>query len=352
MGFSSMVLGSLLVIVSVSWVANGDSLVPALVIFGDSVVDVGNNNNLYTLIKANFPPYGRDFVNHLPTGRFSNGKTAIDFTAENLGFPSYPPAYLSQEARDNNIILTGANFASAASGYYDGTAQLYAAIPLTQQLTYYREFQARVVDTVGRARANDLFASAIHLLSAGSSDFIQNYYISPLLNRAYTPDQFSDILMRSYSTFIQNLYGLGVRRIGVTSLPPTGCLPAAITLFGAGSNECITRLNQDAILFNSKLNSTSQSLVNRFPDLKLVVFDIYQPLLDMITRPAENGFFESRRACCGTGTVETSMLCNARSVGTCSNATAYVFWDGFHPTESANRVLAGNLLAQGISLIS
>lgn len=64
------------------------------------------------------------------------------------------------------------------------------------------------------------------------------------------------------------------------------------------------------------------------------------------------GFFESRKACCGTGTIETSLLCNARSVGTCSNATQYVFWDGFHPSEAANQLLAGALLEQGINLIS
>ena len=75
----------------------------------------------------------------------------------------------------------------------------------------------------------------------------------------------------------------------MTGLPPTGCLPAAITLFGAGSNQCVARLNQDAISFNKKLNSTSQSLQNKLPGLKLVVFDIYQPLLDVVTKPAENG---------------------------------------------------------------
>lgn len=73
----------------------------------------------------------------------------------------------------------------------------------------------------------------------------------------------------------------------MTTLPPLGCLPAAITLFGAGSNECIPRLNQDAVSFNNKLNTTSQGLVNRLPDLKLVVFDIYQPLLDLVTKPSE-----------------------------------------------------------------
>ena len=47
-----------------------------------------------------------------------------DCTAEYLGFTSYPPAYLSQEASGKNL-LTGVNLASAASGYYDPTAQLY-----------------------------------------------------------------------------------------------------------------------------------------------------------------------------------------------------------------------------------
>lgn len=74
----------------------------------------------------------------------------------------------------------------------------------------------------------------------------------------------------------------------MTSLPPTGCLPASITLFGAGSNQCVERLNRDAVSFNNKLKTVSQTLRN-LPGLKLVVFDIYQPLLDMITKPADNG---------------------------------------------------------------
>ncbi|EXB75952.1 GDSL esterase/lipase [Morus notabilis] len=353
MGISSkkLAFGFLIIVVVFPFsVVHGDPLVPGLMIFGDSVVDTGNNNYLYTLVKANFPPYGRDFVTHKPTGRFCNGKLATDFTAEYLGFTSYPPAYLSPEAKGKKL-LTGANFASGASGYYDRTAQLYRAISLTQQLNYYKAYQDKVVNMVGQAKANDLFSGAIHLLSAGSSDFVQNYYINPVLNRAYTVDQFSDILMSSYTNFVQTLYGLGARRIGVTNLPPLGCLPASVTLFGRGSNQCVDKLNNDATLFNKKLNSTTQNLRNLL-GLKLVVFDIYHPLLEMIRKPSDNGFFESRRACCGTGTLETSLLCNSGSIGTCSNATGYVFWDGFHPSESANEVLAGDLLEQGFDLIS
>ncbi|XP_073157884.1 GDSL esterase/lipase At5g03820-like [Henckelia pumila] len=348
MGFLSYMLCAILV---VSSLVHGDPLVPAFCIFGDSVVDAGNNNNLPTLIKANFLPYGRDFVMQEPTGRFCNGKLAADFTAEFLGFGSYPPAYLSEVAKGRNI-LSGVNFASAASGYYDNTAQLYQTMTLSQQLENYKEWQRNMVNLVGTDKANDTFSRGIHLLSAGTSDFIQNYYINPILNIVYTTEQFSNKLMNYYSSFIQNLYHLGARRIGVTSLPPTGCLPAAITLFGLGSNQCVARLNQDAVSFNNKLNATSQNLKARLPGLKLVVFDIYSPLMDMIEKPTDSGFFDARKACCGTGTIETSFLCNERSIGTCSNATQYLFWDGFHPSEAANQRLAQSLLQQGFDLIS
>ncbi|KAL5545976.1 hypothetical protein UlMin_005663 [Ulmus minor] len=350
MGISNIVLGSFSVIYLVFSVANGAPLVPALFIFGDSVVDVGNNNNLATILKANFPPYGRDFVTRKPTGRFCNGKLATDFTAENLGFTTYPPAYLSPEAKGDHL-LTGANFASGGSGYYEATSKQNRAISLTQQLNYYKEYQSKLVKMVGQVKANETFSGAIHILSAGNSDFVQKYYIDPILSTKYTPDQFSDLLMKSFSNFIQTLYGMGARRIGVTSLPPIGCLPAAMNIFGLGAKDCVERLNKDAISFNNKLNNTVQGL-KQLPGIKLVMFDIYNPLLNLIQKPNEKGFTQSRRSCCGTGLVETAVLCNSISIGTCSNATEYVFWDGFHPSQAANEVLAGDILTQGFALIS
>ncbi|ESW04359.1 hypothetical protein PHAVU_011G088700 [Phaseolus vulgaris] len=332
-------------------VINGQPLVPALFIFGDSVVDVGNNNHQITVIKANFPPYGRDYENHDPTGRFCNGKLATDFTAEVLGFTSSPPAYLNLNTKGNNL-LNGANFASASSGYYEPTAKLYNTIPLSQQLEYYKECQNKLVEAAGKSNASSIISDAIYLVSAGTSDFVQNYYINPLLNKFYTIDQFSDTILQSYSDFIQRLHSLGARRIGVTSLPPIGCLPGAITLFGFQSNECVASLNSDAINFNEKLNTTSRNLKNMLPGLNLVIFDIYQPLYNLVTKPSENGFFEARKACCGTGLIETSILCNRNSIGTCANASEYVFWDSFHPSEAANKLLADSLVAAGISLIS
>jgi hypothetical protein len=52
--------------------------ISAVFMFGDSLVDPGNNNNRITEAKANFPPYGQDFPGGKATGRFSNGKVPGD----------------------------------------------------------------------------------------------------------------------------------------------------------------------------------------------------------------------------------------------------------------------------------
>ncbi|KAL6992448.1 hypothetical protein U1Q18_010557, partial [Sarracenia purpurea var. burkii] len=58
---------------------NGKQNVTCLLVFGDSTVDPGNNNRLAAAPKANFPPYGRNFLTGRPTGRFSDGRLATDF---------------------------------------------------------------------------------------------------------------------------------------------------------------------------------------------------------------------------------------------------------------------------------
>jgi len=58
-------------------IAMGDPIAPCYFIFGDSLVDSGNNNRLTSLARANYFPYGIDFQ-YGPTGRFSNGKTTVD----------------------------------------------------------------------------------------------------------------------------------------------------------------------------------------------------------------------------------------------------------------------------------
>ena len=50
----------------------------AFFVFGDSLVDSGNNNYLVTSARADSPPYGIDYPTHRATGRFSNGLNIPD----------------------------------------------------------------------------------------------------------------------------------------------------------------------------------------------------------------------------------------------------------------------------------
>ncbi|WJX41008.1 hypothetical protein P8452_28428 [Trifolium repens] len=68
-------------------------------------------------------PYNIDFLGDhpSPTGRFSNGKTDIDFLGEMLGIPLLPPfTYIIEQNID---ISHGVNFALASSRILDETGR-------------------------------------------------------------------------------------------------------------------------------------------------------------------------------------------------------------------------------------
>lgn len=108
--------------------------VRGMIIFGDDIVDNGNNNGIVgSYIKSNYLPYGVDFP-YGPSGRFSNGKTIADCVADNLKLPYYPPPY-PDSSHQGVPLLKGVNFGSAGTGIFSITGSLiivsfYASIRL------------------------------------------------------------------------------------------------------------------------------------------------------------------------------------------------------------------------------
>ncbi|CAI0435131.1 unnamed protein product [Linum tenue] len=92
-------------------VSSGENT-PAVFVFGDSILDTGNNNYLPTLSKCNFPPYGRNFPGGKPTGRFTDGKVISDLIAGDLGIKDLLPPYLDPNLGAQDLS-TGVAFASA-----------------------------------------------------------------------------------------------------------------------------------------------------------------------------------------------------------------------------------------------
>ncbi|XP_048536081.1 GDSL esterase/lipase At2g42990-like isoform X2 [Triticum urartu] len=98
------------------------AVVPAVIVFGDSTVDTGNNNQIGTTLRSDFPPYGRDMPGGArATGRFGNGRLPPDFISEALGLPPLVPAYLDP-AYGIGDFARGVCFASAGTGVDNATA--------------------------------------------------------------------------------------------------------------------------------------------------------------------------------------------------------------------------------------
>uniref|UniRef100_A0A7N0V3V5 GDSL esterase/lipase EXL3 n=1 Tax=Kalanchoe fedtschenkoi TaxID=63787 RepID=A0A7N0V3V5_KALFE len=326
----------------------GNETIPAVLIFGDSIVDAGNNNNLKSAIKANFLPYGRDFEGGVPTGRFCNGRVPSDMIASELGIKDTVPAYLDPDLKPEDL-LTGVTFASGGAGYDPLTPTLVSVISLTQQLEYFKEYKTKLTKLVGENQTDYIVSKSLYLVVAGSDDIANTYFISRIRQFQYDVPTYTSFLADQASDYYKKLYDLGARRIGVFNAPPLGCLPSQRTLAGGLARNCAEDYNNAAQLYNSKLSSKINSLNKELPHVRIVYIDIYAPLLDLIESPDKYGFKIADKGCCGTGKIEVVVLCNQFSPFTCSDASSYVFWDSYHPTEEAYGTLLPTLVRKYVN---
>ena len=122
--------------------------IPAVIVFGDSSVDAGNNNFIPTIARSNFQPYGRDFAGGKATGRFSNGRIATDFISQAFGAKALIPAYLDPKYSISDFA-TGVTFASAATGYDNATSNVlvkYCSHDFSSSLIFTLFSSTRVVE--------------------------------------------------------------------------------------------------------------------------------------------------------------------------------------------------------------
>ncbi|KAL3519912.1 hypothetical protein ACH5RR_018061 [Cinchona calisaya] len=320
----------------------GMNSVSAVFVFGDSTADPGNNNYVTTTFKSDFPPYGRDFVNHIPTGRFTNGKLASDFIAKYLGIKEFVPPYLDPNLRIEEL-MSGVSFASAGSGFDPLTPQIGNVISMSKQLEYFKEYQSKVAAAIGQEKTKEVITNALFLVSAGTNDFVVNYFTIPIRRKNYTISAYTDFCLQNVQQFIQDLWDLGARRIGVVGLPPMGCLPLVITLYSDSAltkRGCIDTFSSIAQDFNQKLQIQLNATQIRLADngSRIAYLDVYGPLEEITSRGQKYDFEEVSSGCCGTGWLEASFLCNPKSYA-CPDASKYVFWDSIHPTEKSYSIV-------------
>jgi phospholipase/lecithinase/hemolysin len=319
-------------------------LFPAILIFGDSTVDTGNNNYpLPTIFRAEHFPYGMDLPDGKANGRFSNGKLISDIIATKLNIKEFIPPFLQPNLSDQDI-LTGVCFASAGAGYDDLTSLSTQAIRVSEQPNMFKSYIARLKGIVGDKKAMEIINNAFVVVSAGPNDFILNYYEIPSRRLEYPfISGYQDFILKRLENFVRELYSLGVRNVLVGGLPPMGCLPIHMTAkFRNIFRFCLEHHNKDSVLYNEKLQNLLPQIEASLPGSKFLYADVYNPMMEMIQNPSKYGFKETKRGCCGTGFLETSFMCNVFSP-VCQNRSEFMFFDSIHPSEATYNVI-GNLL--------
>ncbi|KFK40280.1 hypothetical protein AALP_AA3G354500 [Arabis alpina] len=253
--------------------------VPCYFVFGDSVFDNGNNNNLKTLVKVNHSPYGIGLTRG-PTGRFSDGRNIPDFFAELMGFSDSIPPFTGASLEQAH---TGLNYASGGGGLRDET-------PYTT-------------------------------------------------SRTFTYDQYADSLIRLYRSYLKSLYALGARNVAVFGVSKLGCTPRMIASHGGGLG-CATEVNKAVEVFNKNLKALVDEFNNKlnnkfnriYPDAKFTFVDLFsgQNLIAL-------GFKVTDKSCCTVAPGQEFCVANKP---VCTPREGYMFWDNVHSTEPANMVIA------------
>ncbi|KAK7285871.1 hypothetical protein RJT34_20654 [Clitoria ternatea] len=310
----------------------------AFFVFGDSLVDNGNNNYLLTTARADAYPYGIDYPTHRPTGRFSNGLNIPDLISEQIGSePTLP--YLSPQL-DGERLLVGANFASAGIGILNDTGiQFVNIIRISRQLQYFMQYQQRVSALIGEEETQRLVNQALFLITLGGNDFVNNYFLVPFSarSRQFALPDYVVYLISEYRKILVRLYELGARRVLVTGTGPLGCVPAELAQHSR-NGECAVELQRASDLFNPQLVQLVNQLNSEIGSVIFISANAFAMNMDFIGNPQAYGFVTSKVACCGQGPYNGIGLCTPAS-NLCPNRNIYAFWDPFHPSERANRLI-------------
>ncbi|PUZ50066.1 hypothetical protein GQ55_6G029800 [Panicum hallii var. hallii] len=333
----------------------------AMFSFGDSVAETGNicvvssssgNSTELEVLTCTHPPYGTTYFGR-PSCRWSDGRVVVDFIAQSLGLPLLPPSKSKGKdfRRGANMAITGAtamNFSFYQSlGIGD---PVWNHGSLYMQIQWFTELIPSLCGT--KQNCKEFLAKSLFLFGG----FGGNDYNIQLLELGLTPEQTmknTPIIVNATVNGIERLIALGAVHIVVPSILPTGCLPLFLALFVAGSSGesdfdqygCLKSYNRLTEHHNSMLREQVQILQRKYKSTRIMYADYYSQVYKMVQQPQKFGFSNPFEACCGAGggkyNFDVAARCGMPGATTaCRDPSARLSWDGVHPTEAANKMIA------------
>ncbi|CAN6441367.1 unnamed protein product [Victoria cruziana] len=321
--------------------STGETQAAALFIFGDSIVDCGNNDYLpNSTATADYLPYGMDF--YAVTGRFSNARNLADCIAEQLGFE-----LLIACSRDPNStgsrILNGVNYASAGSGVLDATTGGVAVTPLSHQVQFFQDKTLPDLESQLEGNLSSFLAQSLFLFNTGGNDLFEQCFET---GESCDVPAFCDILVSEISRTFEWLYSMGARKFIILSTESSGCTP-----FVRSSNNgtCGELVDSGSRIYNYQLNASTDRLAKSLPGSHFVFVSVYDVINSLMDDPTTYGFTSVTEACCELPTGKSGCLENG---WTCPDRSKYLYWDGGHPTDRSNTILASKVYDSNDTSIS
>jgi phospholipase/lecithinase/hemolysin len=248
-----------------------------LVLFGDSLSDVGNVYNQTFGISPQSPPYFQ--------GRYSNGPLWDERLATDLNLPAPTPSRLG--GRD--YAFGGTKTGSGSTFYFP-----FSFPNIGSQINNYL------------GGGNTPTPGELFVLWGGGNDFIDGQ-ANP------------QVPVNNITNHVTALAGAGARQFLVPNLPPLGEVPR----FRGTSNQAT--MNARTAQFNDLLGPALDGLESSL-GVQIFQLDVEGLFHEMLTNPSAYGF---------TNTTGTALVGNTPV----PNPDEYVFWDDIHPTRVAHALL-------------
>jgi outer membrane lipase/esterase len=272
-------------------------MVGNMVVFGDSLADVGNAS---IATHGTFPPSALYFQ-----GRFSDGPIWVDTLAEYLGEPALKPS-----------LAGGLDYAFGGALLESSPPSAFGAPSLATQVGEYLGGHA--------PQADDLFA-----VIGGANDFFET---SALPGGPVTPDQPAAALEAS----LQRLYAAGGRRFVVADLPALGQLPALQDPLKAGlvTQGQVNGANAWAAGYDFYLSQDLAQFAGQHADAQVIPVDTAGLFQQILASPASFGFTNVTNAV-GDYTSNGGTLTDV----TVPDHSGYLFYDSVHPGTKGQQLL-------------
>tara|TARA_R110002111_G_scaffold133871_4_gene199883 strand:- start:8052 stop:9536 length:1485 start_codon:yes stop_codon:yes gene_type:complete len=271
----------------VTYKISKDKHLSRIIVFGDSLSDMGNLYRSHNGALPKSPPYFN--------GHFSDGEIWVEHFSKHFNIPRF-------------LI---SNYAYGGASINQTWRPVYG---LEKQIGQYLTWNPTAD------------SSALYVVWIGSNDFV--YGVSGSVDEAVA--NASNTVEAQLKLLIKN----GAKNFLLPNLPNFAISPIAHEVDVHNNNEDYSHmLTTLASTYNKSLVKLISKLEEEYPDVTFVSYDIYS-LLDYAIINYKSLGFKNNIGRCNPNEV------NDFSRKVCSNPYEYVFWDGLHPTSHTHAVLA------------